>query len=66
MKYPALRFTALNTAGALLWSVTFSCVGWAIGATFTAMLRRAGRIGELIAAGIVVSVVVAMLVRRRR
>ncbi|HLV68587.1 MAG TPA: DedA family protein [Polyangiaceae bacterium] len=52
--YPALRFLLLNTGGAALWSVLFGGLGFALGASLEALLRRAVRVEELLAAALVV------------
>lgn len=64
--YSAGRFLAFNLLGAALWASTIGCVGWAIGAGFSSVLERAGRVGELALGALALSVVVYLVVRRWR
>jgi membrane protein DedA with SNARE-associated domain len=63
-KFAPRRFTVLNTIGAFLWASVFGVLGFAIGSTVTALLRRAARIEELILAAAVVALAIGALVSR--
>ena len=62
--YPIARFAVLNAVGAALWATTFGLLGYAIGTTVEAVLRRAGRIEELALAAIGVALL-SLLIRSR-
>jgi membrane protein DedA with SNARE-associated domain len=48
--YSTTRFALLNVAGAAIWAILFGSVGWGLGASFEALLRRAARVEELLGA----------------
>ncbi|AKV04831.1 DedA family protein [Labilithrix luteola] len=62
------RFAFLNMIGAGIWAATFGILGWALGASFSAILARAGRIEELVVAavGLGAALWVAQRVLRKR
>jgi len=66
MKYSERRFTVLNAVGAALWAIVIGCVGYALGATFTLLLRRAAHFEELALGAVAIAGVLALIVRRRR
>lgn len=66
--YPARRFAVLNTVGGAVWAVTFGALGYGLGATFVATLRRFGRLGELAFVAVVLTLVflsIGRMLRRR-
>lgn len=61
--YPTRRFVVLNTLSGVVWSVVFSLAGWAFGASLSALLRRAGRVEELLLGGLVLAALLALAFR---
>lgn len=62
------RFAVLNMIGAALWAASFGILGWTLGASFSAILARAGKIEELVVgAAVLVAVLwIAQRVFRKR
>ncbi|NUP04884.1 MAG: DedA family protein [Polyangiaceae bacterium] len=57
------RFAVLNGIGAVLWSVAFSGLGWALGASLSQALGRASQVEEIALASLVVGVLLALVAR---
>lgn len=67
-RFSTRRFAVLNMIGAALWAATFAILGWTLGASFSAILARAGKIEELVlaAAGIVAVLWIGQRLLRKR
>jgi membrane protein DedA with SNARE-associated domain len=61
--YSPLKFMFLNFISAAIWAVAFGYIGYGIGAGLTGLLHRPGRIGEIVIAGILASVVVWLVTK---
>lgn len=48
VKYPFKRYAALNGLSAIVWSITFSYIGWGLGFGFRQIVDRHPRIEEII------------------
>lgn len=59
-------FAPLNAAGAVIWAVTISALGFAFGQTLTLALKRAHRYEEWVIASIAAVGALVWFVRRRR
>ncbi len=64
--YSPIRFVALNTAGALAWSVTITALGYGIGAAVERLVGRLVHVEEALALGLVVAALSWLAVRRLR
>lgn len=62
----AWRFSAFNAIGAMLWATSVAAVGWAFGAAAEALLGELRHIEGWLFAGLIVTLGVFWLVRRRR
>ncbi len=63
---PYRRFLLFNAVGGLLWGTTFVLLGYVAGAGWRTAAHTAGEAGLAAAAGVIVAIVVAVLVRRHR
>ena len=59
-------FLLYNAAGGIVWGTTFVLVGYAAGASYTAVAGRVGAYALAIVGGLVLAAVVAVVLRRRR
>ncbi len=63
---PRLRFTVANVVGGTVWAVAVAYGGYLAGASVAVLEQRLGLGSEILAAGVMVAIVVAVLVHRRR
>lgn len=61
---PYRRFLAYNAAGAIVWGVGVSMIGYSAGASFAHAQQQLGRLGAVLFASLVGAGVVYVLVRR--
>ncbi len=68
--YPLRKFFWLNALGGLVWTVVFAAIGWGLGSGLTTLLGRHGRLEEVLAAAVLLTVVLwavwAVVTKRRR
>lgn len=60
------RFLGFNAAGAVVWGVGFTVLGYLAGASYEKVASIAGRASEVVLAVVVLAVLVFVIVRRRR
>lgn len=59
-------FLAANAAGGLVWGMTYTLAGYAVGRSYEKVLTWGGRTSAAIIVAVVLAVVVAFIVHRRR
>lgn len=64
--FPAARFVGLNALGALLWVAVFAAGGYGLGAALVALLGRHPRVEEALAAALLATGAVALVLHMRR
>jgi membrane-associated protein len=65
-RLPYLRFLAFNAAGALVWGLGFTLLGYLAGASYRKVEQIAGRASEAILVAVVIAVIAFVIVRRHR
>jgi membrane protein DedA with SNARE-associated domain len=64
-RMPYRRFLAYNAAGAIVWGIGVSMIGYSAGASFAHAQQQLGRFSAMFLAALIIAGVVYLLVRRR-